>query len=211
MSQRFLNLIKNGKTAEVATEVEEEPSLVSSRDAQGVSAFLWSVYVGQPVIRDFLLSQLPSLDLFEASALGDVSRMEPLVAGGVLSTSPDGWTALHLAAAFAGPEAVAFLLARGANVNQFSTNPTHNQALHACIAIGRNLETARLLLDHGADANAKQAAGYTPLHQAAAAGLIEMTQLLLRAGADPKAHCDQGKTPADYARERGHDAVLALL
>jgi len=211
VSQRFLNLIRNGKSAEVATEVEEDPSLVSSRDAQGVSAFLWSVYVGQPVIRDFLLSRLPSLDLFEASALGDTSRIEPLLEQGVHETSPDGWTALHLAAAFGGPQATALLLVHGADAQQVSRNPAHNQALHACIALGRNLETAQLLLEHGADVNAKQAGGYTPLHQAAAAGLTEMAQLLLKAGADRGARCDQGKTPADYARERGHDAVLALL
>jgi ankyrin repeat protein len=86
-----------------------------------------------------------------------------------------------------------------------------NQPLHACIALGRNPETVRLLLAHGADVNATQAGGYTPLHQAAAAGLEEMTQMLLAAGANPEARCDQGKTPADYARERGHSAVLALL
>jgi ankyrin repeat protein len=211
VSQRFLNLIRSGQSAEVATAVEEEPFLVTSRDAQGVSAFSWSVYVGQPVIRDFLLSRLPSLDLFEASAYGEVSRIEPLLDHSVQETSPDGWTPLHLAAAFGGPQATAFLLANGADVKQVSRNPAHNQALHACIALGRNLETAQLLLDHGADVNATQAGGYTPLHQAAAAGLTEMAQLLLKAGANPAARCDQGKTPADYARERGHEAVLAFL
>ncbi len=211
MSQRFLNLIRAGKTAEVATAVEEDPSLVACRDAQGVSAFLWSVYVGQPVIRDFLLSRLPSLDLFEAAALGDCSRMAPLLEQGVGEFSPDGWTPLHLAAAFGGPEATVLLLAQGADVKQVSRNPMQNQPLHACIALGRNPETVRLLLAHGADVNATQAGGYTPLHQAAAAGLEEMTQMLLAAGANPEARCDQGKTPADYARERGHSAVLALL
>ncbi len=56
-----------------------------------------------------------------------------------------------------------------------------------------------------------QAGGYTPLHQAAAAGLEELTQILLEAGADPAMLCDQGKTPADYARERNHDGVLQQL
>jgi ankyrin repeat protein len=129
----------------------------------------------------------------------------------VLETSPDGWTPLHLAAAFGGPQAAALLLEHGADVKQVSRNPAHNQALHACIALGHNLETAQLLLDHGADVNATQAGGYTPLHQAAAAGLTEMAKLLLEAGANPAARCDQGKTPADYARERGHQAVLAFL
>jgi len=137
--------------------------------------------------------------------------MQGVLQEGVLATSPDGWTPLHLAAAFGGPEAAALLLAHGADVRQRSRNPTRNQPLHACIALGRNLETVRMLIANGADVNAVQAGGYTPLHQAAAAGLEEMTQILLAAGANPAALCDQGKTPADYARERGHDVVLRLL
>ena len=211
MSQHFLNLIRGGQTAEVATASEEDPSLIACRDAQGVSAFLWSIYAGQPLVRDFLLAHLPALNLFEASALGDRSRMQPVLDQGVHRISPDGWTPLHLAAAFGGPDATALLLEHGADVTQRSRNPMKNQPLHACIALGRNSETVRLLLAHGADINAIQAAGYTPLHQAAAAGLEEMTRMLLAAGANPAARCDQGKTPADYARERSHGAVLAML
>jgi uncharacterized protein len=69
----------------------------------------------------------------------------------------------------------------------------------------------RILIDQGADVNMTQAGGYTPLHQAAAAGLEELTRILLEAGADPCLCCDQGKTPADYARARNHEAVLQQL
>ena len=211
MSQRFLNLIRNGKTAEVATAVEEDPSLVACRDAQGVSAFLWSIYSGQPVIRDFLLAHLESLDLWEASALGDSSRIQAWLEQGVDQTSADGWAPLHLAAAFGGPAATALLLEHGADVKQVSRNPMQNQPLHACVALSRNVETIRVLIARGADVNATQAGGYTPLHQAAAAGLEELTRLLLEAGANRGARCHQGKTPADYARERGHDGLAAML
>ena len=214
MSQRFLNLIRAGKTAEVATAVEEEPSLVESRDAQGVSAFLWSIYSGQPVIRDFLRTRLAGLDIFEASAAGDCARLAELCgedAGAVQQVSVDGWTPLHLAAAFGGPAATAWLLDHGAAVNAFSRNPMRNQALHACIALGRNTETAKVLIDRGAELDTAQAGGYVPLHQAAAAGLEEMTGVLVEAGADAKRRCDQGKMPVDYARERKHEGVVALL
>jgi uncharacterized protein len=214
VSQRFLNLIRNGETAEVAAAAEEDPSLITSRDAQGVSAFLWSIYSGQPLIRDFLLTRLPGLDIFEAAALGDCGRIERLLQqdGQIIhQASADGWSPLHLAAAFGGPQATALLLNHGADVNQLSRNPMQNQPLHACIALGRNCETAGLLIAHGAGINNAQAGGYAPLHQAAAAGLPDMTQLLLKAGADPAQPCHQGKTPADYARERHHDAVVQQL
>jgi ankyrin repeat protein len=214
VSQRFLNLIRGGATAEVAAAVEEDPSLVSCKDAQGVSAFLWSIYGRQLLIRDFLLTRLSALDIFECSALGDCDRLEQLLRQDAMlvhDSSADGWGPLHLAAAFGGPQATALLLTHGAHVHRFSRNPMHNQPLHACIALSQDLETVRLLLAQGADVNMEQAGGYTPLHQAAAAGLEELTRLLLAAGADPGRRCHQGKTPADYARERHHDAVLQQL
>jgi ankyrin repeat protein len=214
VSQRFLNLIRSGQTAEVAAAAEEDRSLITCRDAQGVSAFLWSIYNRQPLIKDYLLTHLPALDIFEASALGDCTRLEPLLRQDPLSvhaTSADGWAPLHLAAAFGGAQATALLLAHGAHVHRFSHNPMRNQPLHACIALSRDLETVRILIAQGADVNMAQAGGYTPLHQAAAAGLVELTRSLLEAGAKPDLRCDQGKTPADYARERSHEGVLQVL
>jgi uncharacterized protein len=214
VSQRFLNLIRNGQTAEVAAATEEDPSLIACRDAQGVSAFLWSIYSSQPVIRDFLLTHLDALDIFEACASGDCSRMESLLRQDpmlVHESSPDGWGPLHLAAAFGGPEATALLLAHGAHVHRFSRNPLHNQALHACMALSQNCETVRLLIEQGADVNMAQAGGYTPLHQAAANGRADLVGILLEAGANQELRCHQGKTPMDYARERKHDGVVQLL
>jgi uncharacterized protein len=214
VSQRFFNLIRSGETAEIAAAVEEDPSLVSCKDAQGVSAFSWSIYSRQPMVRDFLLTRLSALDIFECSALGDCDRLEKLLRQNAMvvhDTSPDGWAPLHLAAAFGGPQATALLLTHGAHLHRFSRNPMHNQPLHACIALSQDLETARLLIAQGADVNMEQAGGYTPLHQAAAAGLEELTRMLLEAGADPGCRCHQGKTPADYARERQHAAVVRQL
>jgi ankyrin repeat protein len=214
VSQRFIQLIRNGETAEVAAAAEETPSLIASRDAQGVSAFLWSIYSQQPLIRDFLYAHLLELDIFEAAAMGDCARIEALLEHDpkiLQQTSPDGWSPLHLAAAFGGPAATSLLLQAAADVNQRSSNPLQNQPLHACIALGKDRQTARVLIAAGAEINSQQAGGYTPLHQAAAAGLTEMTELLLEAGADPTLPCMQGKTPLDYARERQHNAVLQLL
>jgi ankyrin repeat protein len=214
VSQRFLNLIQNGQTAEVAAAAEEDPSLIGCRDAQGVSAFLWSIYNRQPMIRDFLLTHLPTLDIFEACALGDCSRIESLLRQDAMlvhESSGDGWAPLHLAAAFGGPQATALLLTHGAHVHRFSRNPLHNQPLHACVAISQDCDTVRLLIEQGANVNMAQGGGFTPLHQAAAAGCADLVQLLLQAGADRGVLCHQGKTPADYARERQHKGVLHLL
>ena len=52
MSQKFLKLIQSGATADIAAAVEADPALAEARDPQGVSALLWSVYAGQPMVRE---------------------------------------------------------------------------------------------------------------------------------------------------------------
>jgi ankyrin repeat protein len=214
MSQNFLNLIRGGDTAKIAADVEANPGLASCRDAQGVSALMWSVYTGQPVIRDFLRPHVADLDISEAACLGDCDCLRRLIAADAMrarAVSGDGWPPLHLSAAFASPAAVTLLLEHGAHIHQLSHNPLRNQALHACIALGNSVEVARLLVEAGADVNATAAGGYTPLHLAASNGNREIIALLLENGANREACCDQGKSPADYARERGHAEVVALL
>jgi hypothetical protein len=214
MSQHFLNLIRSGDTAKIAEDVEANPALARCRDAQGVSALMWSVYTGQPVIRDFLRQHAGDLDISEAACLGDCDCLQRLIAANAMlarAVSGDGWPPLHLSAAFASPEAVTLLLEHGAHIHQISHNPQRNQALHACIALGNSVEVARLLVEAGADVNAAAAGGYTPLHLAASNGNRNVVTLLLEHGASREASCDQGKTAADYARERGHAEVVALL
>lgn len=214
MSQLVLNMIRRGQAAEIAALVAESPSAARERDAQGVSMLMWSIYARQPQITDCLRGAAGDLDIFEAAALGDCPRLRELVAADAMqvwAVSPDGWAPLHLAAAFAGPPAVRLLLEHGAHAHQVSHNPQRNQPLHAAIALGNTTQTVVLLLEAGADVNATQAGGFTPLHQAAAAGKREITELLLKNGARTDARCDQGKLPADYARERGHAAVAEML
>jgi hypothetical protein len=214
MSQHFFDLIRQGKSAEIAEAVTAQPSVASSRDAQGISALMLSIYTQQPVIRDFLLTHLKDLDIFEAAAVGNCRRLHQLIAEdatSVRAVSADGWTPLHLAAAFANADAVTLLLEHGAHVHQFSHNPMRNQPLHACIALNHSLDVVRALLEGGADVNATQHGGYTPLVQAASAGRKDLVQLLLESGARLDCVCDRGKTAADYARERGHTELAEFL
>ncbi len=214
MSQGFIDLVRRGSTKEIAEWVADDPLIATSRDAQGVSALMWAIYSGQTLVREFLRSGLPDLDLAEAAAVGDCERLGVLLAGDASkanSLSPDGWPLLHLAAAFGPPDAVDLLLNYGADVHQVSSTPMRNQALHAALGLGRELETVRMLLKRGADPNTPQAAGLRPLHQASAAGRLDLVKLLLDAGADPTQRCDRGKTAAEYAGERGHPAVVAAL
>ncbi len=64
----------------------------------------------------------------------------------------------------------------------------------------------RLLLERGANPNARQESGFTALHGAAAHGDVEMTKLLLKFGADPKALTDDGKDAAAVAEKYNQPA-----
>ncbi len=207
-------MILHGDSAGLSEAITADPALAGSRNAQGVSALLWVVYCGQSLMGDLLLARLDTVDVFEAAALGDSARLETILRvtpASVGEYSVDGWTALHLAAGFGTAAAVAALLAAGGDVKAVSRNPQKNQPLHAAVALGRNPETVRLLLAHGAPVNDPQAGGFTPLFSAAAANDRGLVELLLDRGAAPCHKCDSGKTAADFARERGHAELAAWL
>ena len=79
--------------------------------------------------------------------------------------------------------------------------------LHFAVASG-NSELVTLLLEHGADVNAKTTNGWTPLHSAVERRDLEMARLLLDAKADPDAKDTSGRTPLALAMERGDMRAL---
>jgi len=69
----------------------------------------------------------------------------------------------------------------------------------------------RMLLDKGADPNAKSQSGSTPLHTVAFTGDRASLDLLLEHGADRAIKNNDGKTAKDIATERGNEDVARIL
>jgi ankyrin repeat protein len=108
------------------------------------------------------------LDVFDAAALGDTEALRGALtrdSDAVGAWSDDGFTALHLAAYFAGSECVRVLVDAGADVGAVARNEMRVQPLHSAAAHG-DVDACRILLDAGADPSARQQGDYTPLDEA---------------------------------------------
>jgi uncharacterized protein len=209
--------ISQGDAPAVRDLLAADPALGRARHPdQLVSPVLWAVYQHDAKLARAIATQLEQLghplDLHEAAALDATDRVGALLDAGaeVDARSPDGFTPLQLAAYFGAPAAAALLIERGAQVDAVADNPQRIAALHAAVA-GRRPEVVRLLLATGAQPDARQQGGWTPLLAAAQHGDAEAVAALLDAGADPVGANDEGTRPAELARRHGHDSVARLI
>lgn len=97
------------------------------------------------------------------------------------------------------------LLARGAKVNKPGWSALHYAAT------GGNVEMIKLLLDHGANIEARSPNESTPLMMAARYGSFDGVQLLLRAGADPRAQNQLAMDALDFAASAERPDSMELL
>lgn len=176
--------ICEGDQASAEAILEERPELARGRTDEGLPLTLAAIYRGHPGVADLLLRHGAELDAFSAAALGRTDQLAVLIDRGEAdlgARSPDGWTALHLAAFFGHRDTAAMLIDRGADPVARSTNDLDNTPLHAALAGGRG-PVAELLVERGADVNAV-AGGLRPLDIAAEREDHEMMAFLTGHGA----------------------------
>ena len=123
-----------------------------------------------------------------------------------------GYTALMGAARGTSIGVLRLLLSLGGHAKQ--NDKRGCSALHWAVAQpGDSSQAAcvRLLLDAGADINARDEGGITPLMNAAWFGCADAVRELLKRGADPQLRDNKERNAKDLASERGHSNVAALL
>jgi ankyrin repeat protein len=143
----ILRAVKDGKTSDVTEILEQNPSLIATKDERGASLLHWAV------------------------DRGDLDLIDLLLRYGVDANSQniEGITALHWAVHYGGPVVIRALLQQGADprvaTDQRQT-PLHWAVLRDPLIIlvdDDRAEIIKLLLSYHADANARAQDGSTPL------------------------------------------------
>lgn len=153
---------------------------------EGQPAISFAMYKGAAkCVRVLLLSK--QLNVNQADMHGDT----PIMVASALDNS--GW--------------VAALISEGASVNR----PGQWAPLHYAAASG-SLKAVQMLLDAGADINAKSANGTTPLMMAARENKAEVARYLLQKGADPSVVNQSEYNAAGYAmRAKNKDLAMDIM
>lgn len=181
--------ISSGDVDAVRAAARDDPSAAAGRGDDGVSPVRAALYAHRQDLADAVLEAGPDLDAFDAAAVGDVERLAELLDGDpnlVGAFSDDGFAPLHLAAYLGRGDAARLLLDRGADVAAVARNDTSAQALHSAVAGGHRDIVAALLVA-GADPNARQQGGITPLMAAEQDEDVELVRLLIDHGAEESA------------------------
>jgi truncated hemoglobin YjbI len=144
--------------------------------------------------------------LHDAAIAGEAEFAAVLIRSGADPDvkEPEGHTPLYRAST---GEVARVLLAAGASVD-VSSGPTRGTPLHQ--AARRDYgSVATALLDHGANIDARDSKGQTPLRRAVNCRRLQLVQLLVRRGANPHAEDNRGVTPLDVARTAEMKRALA--
>lgn len=196
--------IKAGDAARVKALVDEDASVLTALE-NGVTPLLLAIYHGKADLARLMVERGAPVSFGEACALGDEARVKEMLGADprlLHSRTTDGFPGAGVAIFFGHGALARWLIEQGADVNAPAENAMGVAPVHAAAA-ACDRETMRMLLDRGADANARQQLDYTALHGAASRGDIEMAKLLLAHGAQRDAKASDGMTPADVARKYG--------
>ena len=150
-------------------------------------------------------------ELYESSLNGNLEGvMAALGQGGRVTVRNSGGFTPLLVAAFYGHKAICgLLLAFGSNVNEV-VPATKATALHLAAGSGHN-DIVEALLSCGAEVNAQDCLGATPIFSACQYGHLTCVLTLLKAGASISLSINDGMLPIHIAAKENKVAIVSTF
>jgi ankyrin repeat protein len=213
MQNDIWKLLNEQAWDDVRQSITDSPNLASETSSSGMTIPTFLAFNGQMDIAQFVADHKISLNQYESAILGRWNSLKDAVsadASSVSSFSPEGFTPLHLAAAFRQFECVILLIRSGADLKILGKSHFAKNTPLGAAAFGGEATIVQALLAAGADPNIPDDGGFTPLHIAAQDGNATVVELLLRFGAS-KGALAAGATPASLAEAAGHAALAGEL
>lgn len=176
--ETIFELIDSGDVDAIRERLAQDPSSREARNEQGLSPLVHAAYRGRGPAFEALLAAGEPVDPWDRLIAG---RADGLPAAD--AWSPDGFTALHLAAFVDNDAAACVLLDAGADPDVISRASFARVTPLGTCAFANAPGVARVLLEHGADASISDngAAEGTPLAIAEANGFEAVAAALREA------------------------------
>jgi len=215
----ILMAARSGDAVRIQQLLEQDPRLLAARDPLGNTALILAVNSGNNEIAELLLAAGVKPDIHEAASIGRTELVSAFLSENpalIDSYSQEGFTPVALAAHFGHIETLKCLISRGGNINAVSRHAMNVTPLHAAL-FGRRLESAKILIEAGADVTRKRGgngqprAGWTALHYVASLGFADLVEPLIEHGADPAVRDDEGHTPLQVAVQADQHEVVTRL
>jgi len=227
LNNELIKAVKNNKIEKVKSLVKKQAD-VNAHDENGASVLMWAAYKANFKIFKYLVAKKADYTkkgviyitkdkssyygglMAIASAEDNIELLFFLLRKckinvddkefNVEAQAEDGWTALQWAAFLVNNKMLEFLIENGADINNINHSDKSTPLIFALK--NNKVESAKILINRGANITIQEASGWKALHYAAIGGHDELVKLLIDKSAKLNVQGQRGFTPLILAAYR---------